>query len=284
MSYLQARPPPQVGLDLIDTMADAGCAAGLLHALEHGAPAVQVPALRALATMLTGSDAATRAVLEGGLPRLLPAFFSSSCARTRREACWAVSSVATGSVGQVAALMETSLVGLVVQRLTVDEFDVKRMALCAVANVLHAFSVEPCAASAGWVASLVYEMGAVAPLVAMLDIADAETARVALDASASLLAAGAYHARCGAERSLAVPNPFALAFDEAGAVERLEALLQHPNNAICERAAALIDAHFGDEGWPPGMDGLTPAVAAEGFVFGASPGPMLSAGPALFAF
>ena len=118
-----------------------------------------------------------------------------------------------GAPSRIEWLMGTPLVSLVVQRLTVDEFGVKRQALGVVANVLQAFQADPRPSTAGWAASLVYEHGAVAPLVALLDVHDADVLRVALHASGGVLAAGEQLAR--GSRGGVCSNPFTLPFAEA---------------------------------------------------------------------
>ena len=118
-----------------------------------------------------------------------------------------------GAPSRIEWLMGTPLVSLVVQRLTVDEFGVKRQALGMVANVLQAFQADPRPSTAGWAASLVYEHGAVAPLVALLDVHDADVLRVALHASGGVLAAGEQLAR--SSRGGVCSNPFTLPFAEA---------------------------------------------------------------------
>jgi len=253
----------EAGPPLADAMAASGCAARLAHCLEYGGAEAEALALRALAALLSGSCESVRAVLDTGLARLLPPLLEGPNAATRGEACGAVASLAAGAPSRIEWLMGTPLVSLVVQRLTVDEFGVKRQALGVVANVLQAFQADPRPSTAGWAASLVYEHGAVAPLVALLDVHDADVLRVALHASGGVLAAGEQLAR--SSRGGVCSNPFTLPFAEAFGVEKLEELQQHPNPAVGRRAAALLDRYFGGVG--DAMDASEDAAAADGCAF-----------------
>eukprot|EP00315_Gephyrocapsa_oceanica_P048942 CAMPEP_0185533770 /NCGR_PEP_ID=MMETSP1366-20130426/108611_1 /TAXON_ID=38817 /ORGANISM="Gephyrocapsa oceanica, Strain RCC1303" /LENGTH=704 /DNA_ID=CAMNT_0028145495 /DNA_START=1 /DNA_END=2113 /DNA_ORIENTATION=- len=253
----------EAGRPLAVAMAASGCAARLAHCLEYGGAEAEALALRALAALLSGSCESARAVLDSGLARLLPPLLERPSAATRGEACGAVASLAAGAPSRVEWLMGTPLVSLVVQRLAVDEFGVKRQALGVVANVLQAFQADPRPSTAGWAAALVYEHGAVSPLVALLDLHDADVLRVALDASGGVLAAGEQLAR--SSRGGVCSNPFTLPFAEAFGVEKLEKLQQHPNPAVGRRAAALLDRYFGGVG--DAMDASEDVAAADGCAF-----------------
>jgi len=224
----------------IDAIAAAGCVPRMLHVLERGAKTVQVPALRALSNMLTGSDEATQAVLEGGFMRIVYPFITAERSRTRKEACWALSNVAAGTPAQIDALMATPLVGAAIARLGLDEYDVKKEALWTVANILHAYKSEPCVKTASRAAGLV-EAGVIAPLVKMLGVSDVSIVKLALEACANLLAAGDELTRGKGS------NPFVVQFDEAEGVEKLEALQEHENSGIYDKAVAILEAHFGED-------------------------------------
>lgn len=66
---------------------------------------IQTPAMRTLCNMLSGSDEATQLVIDGGFLSVLPHALKAAKARTRKEACWAISNIAAGTAAQVEALM-----------------------------------------------------------------------------------------------------------------------------------------------------------------------------------
>ena len=72
------------GNQVIDALARAGAAAGLVQLLSCGEPRVVTPAMRAAANILTGTDTVTQAVLDAGFLRALPTRKSHGRWRSRR--------------------------------------------------------------------------------------------------------------------------------------------------------------------------------------------------------
>ena len=85
------------GHHVIDALARAGAAAGLVQLLTCGEPRVVTPAMRAAANILTGTDTATQAVLDAGFLRALPALLMSPKMQLRKEVCWALSNITAGT-------------------------------------------------------------------------------------------------------------------------------------------------------------------------------------------
>ena len=85
------------GNHVIDALARAGAAAGLVQLLTCGEPRVVTPAMRAAANILTGTDTATQAVLDAGFLRALPALLMSPKMQLRKEVCWALSNITAGT-------------------------------------------------------------------------------------------------------------------------------------------------------------------------------------------
>lgn len=225
----------------INSIVEAGCVPRMLHHLEFSVQNVQVPALRALSNMLTGSDESTQAVLDGGFMRIVHPFVTAERTRTRKEACWALSNIAAGTPLQVDALMSSPLLVAVVDRLGTDEYDVKKEALWTVVNILHAYKTEPSIRNATR-ASALAQVGVIAPLVKMLEVADVSVLQLALEACANLLASGAELMRGKSD------NPFVVPFDEAEGIEKLEALQEHENATIYDKAVAILEEFFGEDG------------------------------------
>ena len=85
------------GNHVIDALARAGAAAGIVQLLSCGEPRVITPAMRAAANILTGTDTATQAVLDAGFLRALPALLMSPKMQLRKEVCWALSNITGGT-------------------------------------------------------------------------------------------------------------------------------------------------------------------------------------------
>jgi hypothetical protein len=242
----------------IDSIVNAGCVPRMLHHLEFSVQNVQVPTLRALSNMLTGSDESTQAVLDGGFMRIVHPFVNNERTRTRKEACWAVSNIAAGTPLQIDALMSSPLVAAVVDRLGTDEYDVKKEALWTVANILHAYKTEPSIRNAAR-ASALAQAGVIAPLVKMLEVSDVSILKLALEACANLLASGSELMRGKST------NPLVIPFDEAEGIEKLEALQEHENAAIYDKAVAILEEFFGEDGAED--ENLLPNVSDGAFTF-----------------
>eukprot|EP00967_Tisochrysis_lutea_P070798 scaffold93610_cov25-Tisochrysis_lutea.AAC.2 len=159
----------------------------------------------------------------------------------------------------------------------------------------------PRPAAASHLSLLVSKHSLAPPLVQMLSTADPDAVRLALDATATIFAAGdlldasshvgggiVHGERCH-EPSTQL-NPLATAFDEAGGIQRLEELQAHPNEVIYERAAALLDSYFGSDAcsaMDAAEDGALGAMDTHAFssspvVYGAAL--QAVAGSPLFAF
>ena len=80
----------------------------LVQLLSCGEPRVVTPAMRAAANILTGSDAATQAVLDAGFLRALPALLQSPKMQLRKEVCWALSNVTAGTPVRVRVRVRVS--------------------------------------------------------------------------------------------------------------------------------------------------------------------------------
>ena len=164
-----------------------------------------------------------------------------------------LSNVAAGTKAQIACLLEQrDTVGIVLNCLQNDEWDVRKEAAWVVSNIATGGTHEQ-------VFALVKNHRVVAPLCSLLDVQDGKILMVALDALEALL-------KCDGKSSglLQVPN----LVDEADGLEQLEALQEHENHGVYTKAVHLIETFFGaDESGDEG-ENLNPAATAEGFSFG----------------
>jgi len=252
------------GDDRIDIVVNAGVVAPLMSILRASSESrTRTPALRTLCNVLTGSHMATQVVVDAGILDVLPEAIKSTKAQTRKEACWAISNVAAGTTEQVDAVMRSPLLASVVDRLANDEFDVKKEAAWVVANILHGFSSEPTSTVAAQRAHTLVQLGAIPPMVAMLEVNDAAVQKLMLEALGTMLHAGEF---LGASKGV---NPFLVPFDEAEGIDRLEALQEHHNEEIYQKAISMLEKYFGEDGDED--ENLLPNVANGGFSFGAAP-------------
>jgi len=251
------------GDDRIDVVVQQGVVAPLMAILRERTDAkTRTPALRTLCNVLTGSAAATQAVLDNGILEVLPDAIKSTKAQTRKEACWAISNVAAGTSEQVDSVMRSPLLACVIDRLGHDDFEVKKEAAWVVANILHSFSSEPTNSHCAHRAATLVQLGAVPAMVGMLEVNDPAMQKLMLEAVGTLLSAGEFLSK-GSD------NPFLVPFDEAEGIDKLEALQEHHNEDIYQKAVALLEKYFGEDGDED--ENLLPNVSNGGFTFGGAP-------------
>jgi len=71
---------------------------------------VQTPALRCLGNIVTGDDTQTQTVINSGALEALGHLLASAKEGVRKEACWMISNVTAGSVGQVGCVLRAGLI------------------------------------------------------------------------------------------------------------------------------------------------------------------------------
>ena len=112
-------------------------------------------------------------------------------------------------------------------------------------------------------ANTLVQLGAIAPMVKMLEVNDAAMQKLMLEATGTLLEAGDVLA--GAKGG---DNPFLVPIDEAEGVDKLESLQSHHNEEIYQKAVDLLEKHFGED--DADDENLLPQSAPDGgFSFGA---------------
>ena len=175
-----------------------------------------------------------------------------------------------GNKDQIQAIIDAGIIAPLVHLLATAEFDIKKEAAWALSN----------ATSGGTHPQIRYlvSQGTIKPMCDLLACADARIVSVALEGLENILKVGA----CDQDEMGTTVNPFAAAVDEAGGLEKIEMLQQHPNNDIYEKAIKIMEAYFGledeeDQNLAPGVDAATnayafsaapPATPPGGFSFG----------------
>ncbi len=237
--------------------------------MEHAESTIVTPALRIMGNVISGSDRQTQAAVEAGALRAIAPLLSHSKKTLRREACWAVSNVAAGTVDQISALMSVpGLIAGVLGLLRSGEFAVRKEAAWVMSNIATT-------GSATHVHALV-ALRVADPLCDIIKCGDARIQCLVLDCIKTILTVGA----AGGSS-----NPFADVFEEAGLLDRLEDVQSGQcHSDVYERAVGLIERFFGvDEDVPyaeasalaglKGMDAANTAFSLSGPVtFGANAG------------
>jgi len=201
--------------------------------MQHQAIEVVTPALRVIGNLISGNDRCTQAAVDAGaLAKMVP-LLSNSRKTIRREACWAISNIAAGTLEQITAMMLVpGLVQAVLMQLQAGEWAVRKEACWVIFNVATSGRPEH--------VSQMVAAGAIDPLSAMLKSDDARILVVALDAVGAVL---------DVSKKLDAANSRLIldAFEEAGAVDELEHLQNFSDTDVYEKAINLIEKHFPSE-------------------------------------
>ncbi len=201
--------------------------------MGHEALTVVTPALRIIGNLISGTDRQTQAAVDAHALRAIVPLLTNAKRNVRREACWAVSNVAAGTLQQISAMMLVpGLVQGVIKNLKTGEWNVRKEACWVVFNVATTGTPEH-------VRQLV-AAEAVAPLAAMLECDDPRILCVALDAVAAVLEASR---KLGEDAVGSV----CVAFEEAGAVDALENLQSFSDADVYNKALSIIEKFFQSE-------------------------------------
>ena len=245
LSYLSDGPNER-----IQAVLNSGVAPRLIELLGSSNASVQTPSLRTVGNIVTGNDEQTQLILNlNALPSLLW-LLEHQKKNIRKEACWTISNVTAGTSEQIERIVETGIFPKLIEMLNTAEFDIQKEAAWAVSN----------ATSGGTTQQIIYivQHGALTPLISLLSVNDTKIVTVALEGIENILKAGLdgldEHGN----------NPMALLVAENNGLEQIEALQNHDNHNIYQRAVKIIEAYFGAE--DDDDQDIAPAVQDQGGV------------------
>lgn len=244
----------------IKAVVESGVVKRLVELLLHQSASVQTPSLRTVGNIVTGDDVQTQFVINvSALPCLLN-LLNSPKKSIRKEACWTISNITAGNKEQISAVMEANIIPPLVQILTNADFDVKKEAAWAISN----------ATSGGTPGQIKYlvEQGCIEPLCNLLGVHDARIVSVALEGLENILRVGQKEK----DTSGAEFNDYARAIEAVGGLDRIEALQQHSNQEVYEKAVRILEVFFmaDDE---EEIDGVVPDNTNSQFGFGVATAP-----------
>ena len=215
--------------DQIAAVVDAGVCKRLVELLAHPSLSVLIPALRTVASIVTGDSAQTQSIINcGALPCLLQFLTGNYKKSIKKEACWAVSNITAGNKDQIQAVIDAEIVPPLVSLLGTAEFDIKKEAAWALSN----------ATTGGTHPQIRYlvAQGCIKPMCDLLACSDARIITVALEGLENILKVGV----CDAQKQGAgAVNAYAALVDEAEGREKMVQLQTHANNDIREKARAI---------------------------------------------
>lgn len=217
--------------DKIQAVIEGGISRRMVELLMHTSYSVQTPALRTVGNIVTGDDLQTQMIINvSALPCLL-ALLSSPKKGIRKEACWTISNITAGNKNQIQAVIDANIIPPLIQLLAHAEFDIKKEAAWAISN----------ATSGGTPDQIRYfvQQGCIKPLCDLLGASDARIITVALEGLENILKVGEKDAKTSGGVNL-----YAQYIEEAEGLDKLEALQNHQNTDIYDKAVKILENYF----------------------------------------
>lgn len=242
--------------DRIDKVIEAGVCRRLVELLLHQSPSVLVPALRTVGNIVTGNDMQTQVVINcGALQCLLSLLTANHKKSIKKEACWTISNITAGTKDQIQAVIDSSLVPPMVHLLGTAEFDIKKEAAWAISNATSGGTAEQI--------KFLVDCGCIKPLCDLLGTPDVRIVTVALEGLENILKVGEQMKRMPGGSG---NNPFAQLIEDAEGLDKIEALQEHQNEDLYEKAVSILETYFECE---EGDDqNLAPQMAGNQYAFG----------------
>ena len=218
---------------VIQGIINSGMLYRITELLMHLDTRVQTPALRTIGNIVTGNDTQTQAVINcSALPCLLT-LLSSNKKSIKREACWAISNITAGNVSQIQATIDCKIFPAIIKLLESSEMDVKKEAAWAISNATTGGTNEQI--------EYLIKCNPLPSLIKLLDSTDVRIIKVILEGLENIL-------ETGEQLKLAYgKNLYVAPIEQAGGLEKIENLQQHPNDEIYESAVKILERFFDAE-------------------------------------
>ncbi|XP_030372581.1 importin subunit alpha-7 isoform X2 [Scaptodrosophila lebanonensis] len=215
----------------IQAVIKAGVCRRLVELLMHPQQNVTTAALRAVGNIVTGDDQQTQVVLNCNALPCISHLLSSPVEAIKKESCWTISNIAAGNREQIQELINANIFPLLMSIMQTADFKTRKEAAWAITN----------ATSSGTSEQIHYlvQVGCVPPMCDFLTVVDSDVVQVALNALENILKAG--------EKFQTRPNPYAIAIEECGGLDKIEYLQAHENRDIYHKSFYIIEQYFGNE-------------------------------------
>eukprot|EP00128_Syssomonas_multiformis_P019001 Colp12_sorted_trinity150504_noHs@5030 len=251
----------------IKEVVQSGVVPRLVELLMHHNNNLVIPALRTIGNICTGGeDTLTQSVIDAGALEPLRNLLTASKENIKKEACWTISNITAGSPSQIRAAIEANVVPPLIEIMRVGTYKPQKEATWALSNITTGGDARSI--------SYIVQRGCIGPFCNLLGVSEVNLIKVVLDALYNMLKVG----QSEAKRTGGV-NQIANFIEDAGGVEKIDALQQHNNSEIYQKAYKLIDTYFRDESDEEVAE-LQPEVSAAGtFTFSTA-----AAQPQTFSF
>eukprot|EP00045_Choanoeca_perplexa_P006876 m.59937 g.59937 ORF g.59937 m.59937 type:complete len:524 (+) comp13830_c0_seq1:147-1718(+) len=223
LAFISQGPPQQV-----ERIIQAGVVGQLVRLIMHTKFAIVTPALRALGNLSCGNDRQTQILLNNQLLPAIKSLLTCHKEPIRKEACWIVSNVLAGTHAQIKEVMRANIIPDLVARVHDGAFKTRREAAWALCNM--------CVSGTGDQVEWLAGQQVVPALAELLAMDDNKLIGVLLDGLSRLLEVG--------YQGPSQPNAYHDLFEECGAIDKIEAVLSHPDPKLYEIANHVVERYF----------------------------------------
>jgi hypothetical protein len=223
--------------------------------LMHDDVNVRVPALRVIGNISQSTDEHTAQLLGFGIVLNLARLLVAEIPQGIKEVCWVFSNIVLGPRAFADNLVGVGVIEAIAGLMSSPHFIVRKEAAWVVSNVVSLRVPE--------LIDAVFGYGCLSIFCSMIDSPDTALGAVSMEAMTNMLFIDA------ARTSQIGYNRAARVIVGAGALDRIEELINHQTPTIAKRATDMIDAYFkvtGDDD-----NDVAPVAGAEAYKFGINP-------------
>nr|CAD7442156.1 unnamed protein product [Timema bartmani] len=215
--------------DKIQAVVDNGVVPRLVELLGMEEVGVLTPALRAVGNIVTGNDLQTDSIIHAGALSKLSYLLKHPRSNIMKEAAWTVSNITAGNVDQIQHVVNSGLLQPLIDVLSSGDFKSQKEAAWAVTNYTSGSSPHQLV--------VLLQLDILKPFCNLLDSKDGKTVQVVLDGVSNILQT--------ADKMNEVER-VAIMIEECGGLDKLEALQNHENEVIYQKALNIIDNFFSE--------------------------------------
>ncbi|KAL1456474.1 hypothetical protein WDU94_001205 [Cyamophila willieti] len=215
--------------DKIQAVVDTGVVPRLVELLDSKQSTILTAALRTVGNIATGNDFQTDCVIQAGALQKMKQLLQNPRLNIVKEAAWTISNITAGNSRQIDRVIEEGLVPYIVNILENGDAKVQKEAAWIITNFTTSATKEQ--------VSILVNNSVMVPFCNLLASYDVKTIQVVLEGLDNLL-----------EIALQVGelNQMALLIEEAGGLEKIEALQQHENEQVYNKCFKIITMAFND--------------------------------------
>lgn len=233
LSYLSSGPSER-----IQAIIEARVCQRVVELLSHQESSIQIPALRIVGKICSGSDEQTQLIIDNNeaLPGLL-GLLSNPKHCIQRYACWILSNIAAGSEQQIQAIIENNLIPPLIELMTNNSSsEVQVEASWAILNSIRGANPRQI--------DFMVRHGCIVPLCALLKKSDESVTVEVLHCLMYILNIGAMESKMTTIGGSLVANRMCELICDADGLCHLKNLRCHPSHEIRETSTTIIRTYF----------------------------------------